>query len=153
MAIPNTAFGLSIFPVLYTIVPGLSLLSLMIIAHVLAVLFSYTTQSLFTFRSTLTAVKFLKFLALNLFSLFLCYGVTLLILNLTTIDVRLIQPIVALFIQISLIPFYRLILPTKKYYQMVYIISQTMGPNITTFRLGANNGYYIRSHSEQVIAI
>ena len=113
VAIPSTFIGLSIFPILKTFFPNENNLLLMSVAHLSAVSISFFLHSQFTFRSTPTPRKWAAFTILNTVNLFLVFYISEEFSMAFKADIRVIQPVTALIIQLGLVPIYSLLMPRK----------------------------------------
>ena len=103
----NTLFGVAVFPVAKTVFEYVSNDLLIIICYVAGICFSFTTHGKLTFVSVLTIKKFLWFFGLNVFAMIVIVigstsGSTVL-----SLDIRLVQPVLAVAVQVILIFFYQ----------------------------------------------
>ena len=103
----NTVPGLTVFPALKTVFPNESLFLLMAVSYTTCVLFSYTTHGRFTFKAPFAISSLAKFFLLHFCLLGLNYLFTLALFQMIKLDVRLIQPLVALLIQLGAFWLYR----------------------------------------------
>ena len=105
----NTIVGVSAFPILKTIFRETSNVTLMVVAYVFCVLFSFFSHGKISFHARLSAKKLLMFTLTNLMSLGLMILIVEYIVRSVGVDVRLVQPIVAVTLQIFVIMLYKLI--------------------------------------------
>lgn len=112
VAIPNTIVGLSIFPILKTFFMESSNFLLMSISHVAAVTFSFLLHSKLTFKSSVTPTRWTIFSIVNFISLASCYVLSESASTFFNKDIRIVQPIVAVLLQLLLIPLYRKLMPS-----------------------------------------
>jgi hypothetical protein len=102
----NTLAGVLTFPLLKTLFYTVPSEWLMVVSYVICLFLSFLLHGKYSFKANLTFVKFCLFAVANCIALWILISVVLLLENTTSIDVRLVQPVVAVIIQCTVILFY-----------------------------------------------
>ena len=110
----NTLAGVLTFPLLKTLFYTVPSEWLMAVSYVICLFLSFLLHGKYSFKATLTFLKFFLFTLVNCLALGIVIYTVLLIENRTGLDVRLVQPFVAVIIQCTVILFYSVIFSGAK---------------------------------------
>jgi len=114
VSLVNTLAGVLTFPILKTLFFAIPSGRLMAVSYIICLLISFYLHGKYSFRAQLTLVKLFLFIILNGVALISMIHIVLLVKSSTDIDVRVIQPFVAVAIQFTIILFYKLIFYGKR---------------------------------------
>lgn len=107
VSIINTLVGISIFPILKTILHNQNNAILMSASYVICIVLSFCLHGKISFRSSLTPSRFVAFFIVNLSSLLIMIFSVSSLAEALNYDIRIIQPAVAVILQIAVVFLYQ----------------------------------------------
>ena len=114
VSIINTLIGISVFPILKTVFHSQDNAVLMVISYALCVSLSFCLHGKISFRAVLSVSKFVAFSIVNLGSLLIMVVSVSFLAKMLPVDIRIIQPVVAVLLQFGVVLIYKFIFWERK---------------------------------------